>query len=207
MKYIGPFLRINTLSKENIKSQLFHLAKESMKHICLSSKCGISIEPKELAENETPDFDINTFSSFSPLVCIYKKASPIMRNVDNVLTWNEDKFKKEINVTGNGFMTLGLLELASYYDSFRDISKNLYSYKNLYLTLAKKQLEFYAANLRNEEGLFVDKTYLNSDEDSHLQFEKKDKKFRFSDQTFLMAAFYKYSCLTGNDKEDRKSVV
>ena len=173
-----------------------------MKHICLSSKCGISIEPKELAENETPDFDINTFSSFSPLVCIYKKASPIMRNVDNVLTWNEDKFKKEINVTGNGFMTLGLLELASYYDSFRDISKNLYSYKNLYLTLAKKQLEFYAANLRNEEGLFVDKTYLNSDEDSHLQFEKKDKKFRFSDQTFLMAAFYKYSCLTGNDKDD-----
>lgn len=202
MKYIGPFLRTNTLNKENIKNQLFHLAKESMKHTCLSSKCGISIEPKELSEKETSNFDINTFNSFSPLVCVYKKASPIMRNVDSALTWNEDKFKKEINITGNSFMTLGLLELACYYDSFRDISKSLFSYKDLYLTLAKKQLEFYAANLRNEEGLFVDKTYLNSDEDFHLKFEKKDKKFKFSDQALLMTAFYRYSSLNGNDKDD-----
>lgn len=173
-----------------------------MKHICLSSKCGICINPKELAEKEIPNFDINTFNSFSPLVCLYKKASPAMQNVNNVLAWNEDKFKKEINITGNSFMTLGLLELASYYGSFKDISSNLFSYKNLYLMLAKKQLEFYAANLRNEEGLFVDKTYLSSDENSHLQFEKKDKKFKFSDQTLLMAAFYKYYSLNDNLKDE-----
>ena len=73
MKYIGPFLRINTLDKSNIENQLLHLSKETLKYLVLESKCGITLPIKELKIKTAPNIDINTISSFSPLLCIYKK--------------------------------------------------------------------------------------------------------------------------------------
>ncbi|MTK12562.1 MAG: hypothetical protein F8N39_10895, partial [Clostridiaceae bacterium] len=61
MKYIGPFLRINKLKKENVEHQLFYLAKESLKQITLYSKCGVYTSLKELKVKNISNFDINTF--------------------------------------------------------------------------------------------------------------------------------------------------
>lgn len=47
LRYIGPFLRMNKLSLEQVESQLFHLSKESIKQLVFNSKCGIILDPKE----------------------------------------------------------------------------------------------------------------------------------------------------------------
>lgn len=54
-------------------------------------------------------------------------------------------------------MTLCLLELLDYYRSFENIDSNNYDLYTVYNTLAKEQLEFYSSNLRNGEGVFIDK--------------------------------------------------
>ncbi len=52
LKYIGSFFKANSLSKEEIASQLiFFLSKESVNHIVLESRCGISTNYKNLKEN------------------------------------------------------------------------------------------------------------------------------------------------------------
>lgn len=193
MKYIGPFLRINTLNKENVKNQLLHLSKESINNIVLNSKCGITIPVNELKSRNTPNFDISTVDEFSPLLCIYKKANPVLINVDDSLSWDEKSFKKEIDIFGNALMTLNTLELADYYKKFRDIDSGKYSLSILYSELAVKQLEFYASYLRNDEGVFVDKKNISEEFSDELIFEEKSKKFRFSNQAFIMIAFYKCS--------------
>lgn len=198
MKYIGPFLRMNSLKKEDIQNQLFYLSKESIKHIVLYSKCGICVPLKELDTKKSSNFDINIFKGISPLLCIYKKANPKLLNLENKLCWNEEKFKKEINILGNAFMTICLLELSEYYSDFNNIDNNLYSQSKLYLVIAKKQLEFYASYFRNEEGVFVDKTDKTDSMNIELKFEEKNKSFKFSDQAFVMAAYYKYSCMAND---------
>jgi hypothetical protein len=193
LKYIGPFLRMNTLKSNTIEKQLFFLAKESLKYLVLNSKCGITLSTNELKTKNIPNFDISTINSFSPLLCIYKKGSPKLINIGGGLCFDEDSLKKEINIEGNALMTLSILELIDYYKKFKGIDNKKYSIGNVYLLLAKKQLEFYASNFRNIEGIFVDKKHIDGNSSDNYKFEEKNKKFKFSDQAFLMAAYYKYS--------------
>lgn len=204
MKYIGPFLRMNSLKKENIESQLIHLSKESVKHIVLKSKCGISVPIKELKIKNMPNFDINTFKSFSPLLCVYKKASPKLTFDGDKMYWDESSFKKHIVISSNAFMTLCLLELSDYYMKFRDMDISKYFLGALYLSLAKKQLEFYMSYFRNQEGVFVDKKDVTDSDLNELKFDDKNSGFNFSDQALLMAAFYKCSLL--DEESDRKNL-
>ncbi|MCC5418226.1 hypothetical protein LMP40_11370, partial [Clostridium botulinum] len=198
MKYIGPFLRMNTLDPSNIYSQMNFLAKESLQNIILHSNCGICMPFSELKLKH--DFaDPKNFSSCTPLLCVYKKANPKLINSNKKLTWNDGKFKKEVNILGNSFMVLSLLQLIEYYEQFKDKDKNLYSYTKLYNKLCKKQLEFFATYLRNEEGVFVNKLDASDNILSDINFKEKNKKFNFSNQCFLMCAYYGTSLL---DKDD-----
>lgn len=184
---------MNTLKSNTIEKQLFFLAKESLKYLVLNSKCGITLSPNELKTKNIPNFDISTISTFSPLLCIYKKGSPKLINIGGGLCFNEDSLKKEITIESNALMTLSILELIDYYKKFKGIDNKKHSIGNVYLLLAKKQLEFYASNFRNIEGLFVDKKHIDGNSSDEYKFEEKNKKFKFSDQAFLMAAYYKYS--------------
>lgn len=206
LKYIGPFLKINKIKPTNVKQQLFYFSKESLKDIVLHSKCGIPTSVEGIMPKNTSNFDINTFKNLSPLLCIYKKANPILINMDNRLCWNEDKFKKEINIDSNAFMTLSLMELSDYYNSFKNIDKNKYNLGKLYSFLCKKQLEFYAGYFRNSEGVFIDKKCESGSKSAEIRFIDKYKKFKFSSQALLMAAYYKCSTLMEDDeKEDFKN--
>ncbi|WP_353505405.1 hypothetical protein [Clostridium sp. Marseille-Q2269] len=198
MKYIGPFLRMNTLNTSNIYSQMNFLAKESLENIILHSNCGICIPISELKlKNDCSN--VKNLNSLTPLLCIYKKANPKLINSDKKLVWNDSKFKKEVNILGNSFMVLSLLQLIEYYEQFKDKDKNLYSYTKLYNKLCKKQLEFFVTYFRNEEGVFVNKVDACDSILSNINFKEKDKKFNFSDQCFLMCAYYGVSLL---DKDD-----
>ena len=202
LKYVGPFLRINKLKKETIKNQLFYLSKESLKHIVLYSGCGIKTSAKELKVKNIPSFDINTFSSVSPLLCIYKKASPKLESESTNSSWNPDKFKKEINIDSNALMTLSLFELGDHYHGFKNIDAKKYSLGELYKSLGKKQLEFYTSYFRNDEGVFVDKIEVSEGTSDKIVFTEKNKKFKFSTQALLMAAFYKASTVEGNKESE-----
>lgn len=203
LKYIGPFLRINNLNVKNVENQLFHLSKESIKYIVLNSKCGITIPISELKLKNDPNIDISTLDSFSPLLCVYKKANIKLKGEEGNFFWDEDSFKKDVNITGNALMTLSILELVEYYNQFSEIDNLKHYFSQIYLTLAKRQLEFYASYLRNAEGVFVDKKNVSHPLAEDLEFTDKSNKFRFSDQALLMAAYYKYSCYddskTGNE--------
>ncbi|MBC8060367.1 MAG: hypothetical protein H7Y18_06835 [Clostridiaceae bacterium] len=206
MKYIGHFMRINVLTKENIKNQLFFFSKESLHNAVMHSKCGITIPSKEVRTKNIPKNDINIFNSFSPLLCIYKKANCKLVNVNDSFIWNEEKFKKEINITGNILMTLSLLELTEYLNTFRRIDDKKYALSSFYLSLAKAQLDFYTSNFRNKDGVFVDKLDLSDNITEDFKFEEKDKGFNLGDQAFVMAAFYKYYMLSpSKSNEDYKS--
>lgn len=194
MKYIGPFLRITGINKDYIISELFHLSKESLKLIVLKSKCGIVCPIDDLKSDFLSNNDISTIKDFSPLLCIYKKSDSKLIEEYGQLIWNEEKLKKEINISTNAFMTLCLLELTDYYKNFKDICKDKYLYYNLYMSLCKNQLLFYASYLRNIEGVFVNKVDCTESISEDMVFEDKGKNFKFSDQALLMAAYYKYSC-------------
>lgn len=200
LRYIGPFLRIKTLNKSHIKNQLFHLAKESEKIIVLYSKFGISTHNKEFRHKIIPSNDISIFNSFSPLLCIYKKGICDLDNSENKLKWIENKFKRDIPISSNAFMTLSILELSKYYRNLESIHPDKSNFSSIYLDLAKKQLEFYATNLRNFEGVFIDKKDVSDSPDSELRLEDKSSKFNFSDQALLMASYYNCSKFF-NDKD------
>ncbi|MBU3145411.1 hypothetical protein [Clostridium sp. CF012] len=203
MKFIGPFLRINTLNKNNIKNQFFYLSKESLKDIVFDSKCGIYIPARDLKSKSFSKIDINTINLNSPLLCIYKKADAKLKSQDGTLIWNENKVKKEITISSNAFMTLSLLELSDYYSSFKSIDDSKYALSSLYLKLCKEQLEFYASYLRNKDGLFVDKVDLTDPMNQEFNFENKNDKFKFSDQALMMAAYYKY-CSYDTEKHEHE---
>jgi hypothetical protein len=193
---------MNKLKKENIEHQLFYLAKESLNQVIFHSKCGISTSVKELKIKNITNFDINTFKNLSPLLCIYKKANPKIENTEDKLCWDEDKFKKEINIDSNSLMTLCLLELYDYYDYFKNIDVNKYATGKVYLSLCKKQLEFYASYFRNEDGIFIDKKDESDIYSGELNFIEKNKKFKFSSQAFLMAAYYRCANMCGDEDKD-----
>lgn len=198
LKYIGPFFRMNSLSQEEISAQLFHLSKEAIKTIVLESKCGLVSSVKNL-KKLTPSIDINTMSNFSPLLCVYRKASPNFIHSKNSNGFDEDTFKKEINPSTNAIMTLCLLELQDYYRCFEDVEKSTYSLYELYNALTKEQLEFYSINLRNSEGIFTDKKNMYENNSKNFNLVDKDKNFKFSDQAFMMLAYYLYGLKNDND--------
>lgn len=202
MKFIGPFLRINTLNKNNIKNQFFYLSKESLKDIVFQSKCGIYISARDLKSKSFSKIDINTFDLNSPLLCIYKKADAKLKSQEGTLSWNENKVKKEITINSNAFMSLSLLEMVDYYSSFKNIDDTKYALSSLYLKLCKEQLEFYASYFRNKDGLFVDKKDLTDPLNQEFNFEDKNNKFKFSDQALMMAAYYKYSSYDKSKHEE-----
>jgi hypothetical protein len=190
LRYIGPFLRMNVLSIDNIKNQLEFYARESFKHIVLYSRCGITTSIHNFKLKNTPSTDANTFKKTYPLLCIYKKASPKFISGSSHLNWDEDTFKKEVTVSSNAYMTLTLLKLSKYYNQFKDKDSKLYTIGKIYAQLAKKQLDFYSSNLRNVEGIFIDKQDSSDSSSDKINLKEKNKKFKYSDQALLMNAFY-----------------
>lgn len=198
MRYMGPFFRMNNLSQDEIDTQLFFFAKESIKTIVLESKCGLvsSIKSyKRLSSNN----DISINSNISPLLCVYKKASPNYIHSKNSNGFDEDTFRKEINPTTNALMTISLIELCDYYRGFKSIDKSLYSFHNIYSKLIKEQLEFYSVNLRSADGTFTSKKNTGENNYKNFNLSDKDKKFKFSDQAFMMLAYYLYSLKNPED--------
>lgn len=199
MRYIGPFFRMNSLSEKEINGQLFYLSKEAVKTIVLSSKCGLVSQIKKYNKLSS-SIDITTNSNFSPLLCVYRKASPTFIHSKNSNGFDEETFKKEINPSTNALMSLCLLELLDYYRSFESIDKSIYSINEIYKNLAKDQLDFYSTHLRNREGVFVDKKNILENNSKNFNLVDKDKKFKFSDQSFMMIAYYLYSIKNPNDE-------
>lgn len=191
MKYIGPFLRINTLNKTNVENQLFHFSKESIKFLSLQSRFGITIKPKDLRIKNISTDDINILENISPLLCIYKKCDAKVTIEDDKLMLNENSFKKDIPVRSNAFFTLSLLELCEYYRSTSN--EELQALGEIYLSIVKQQLDFFASYMRNAEGLFIDKKDVSDSILNELRFESKRTTFSYSDQGLLMCAFYNYS--------------
>ncbi|APC42050.1 hypothetical protein [Clostridium estertheticum] len=204
MNFLGPFLRVNTLNKNNIRNQFFYLSKESLKDIVFDSKCGIYIPTRDLRSKSFSKIDINTINLNSPLLCVYKKADAKLKMKEGTLNWNESKVKKEITINSNAFMTLSLLELVEYYRSFKKIDDTKYALSSLYLKLCKEQLEFYASYFRNKDGLFVDKKDITDPMQEEFTFEDKNAKFKFSDQAFMMASYYKYYSFVNDEQEYEK---
>lgn len=199
MRYIGPFFRMNSLSEKEINGQLFYLSKEAVKTIVLNSKCGLVSQIKKYNKLSS-SIDITTNSNFSPLLCVYRKASPTFIHSKNSNGFDEETFKKEINPSTNALMSLCLLELLDYYRSFESIDKSIYSINEIYKNLAKDQLDFYSTHLRNREGVFVDKKNILENNSKNFNLVDKDKKFKFSDQSFMMIAYYLYSIKNPNDE-------
>lgn len=199
LRYIGPFFRMNSLSEKEINGQLFYLSKEAVKTIVLQSRCGLVSQIKKYNKSSS-SIDITTNSNFSPLLCVYRKASASFIHSKNSNGFDEDTFKKEINPSTNALMTLCLLELSDYYRTFENIDNNIYVINEIYKNLTKDQLEFYSTNLRNSEGVFVDKKNLLENNSKNFNLVDKDKKFKFSDQGFMMLAYYLYSTKNPNDE-------
>ena len=183
---------MNSLSKEDISGQLFHLSKEAVKAICLNSKCGI-VSSFRSSKKSHSNNDDSTLSDFSPLLCLYQKSSPLYVHSKTSYGFDESTFRKNINPSTNALMTLCLLELSDYYSHFDTTHGKVNSTKKSYSILCKKQLDFYTNNLRNSEGVFVDKKNLAEDNLKGYNLIEKDKNFNFSDQAFMMDAYFLYS--------------
>lgn len=202
MKYIGSFFKANSLSKEEIASQLLFLSKESVNHIVLESRCGISTNYKNLKENFKKD-EISFFKNNTPLICIYKKAKPNIYSSKYSKTWDDTTFKKDIPVSSNALMTLSLLRLCSYYEKFKNINSALYKRAAFYKNLSKLQLEFYYTYLRNPEGFFVNKKNDESSSKSSLNISEKEDEISYSDQALMMLAYYMYSKVAPEDSDSK----
>lgn len=192
MKYIGPFFRMNSLSSSDIEGQLFYLSKEALKTIVLNSKCGIQYFRRSSKRNSHHNDNISIFDNYSPLICLYRKSSPYFVHSKNSKSFDEASFKKDINPTTNALMTMSLLELSDYYSNYTKDNRNVDSLKDTYNTLAKEQLDFYYNNLRNAEGVFVEKKNISENNSKGFNLINKDKKFNFVDQSFMMCAYYLY---------------
>ena len=198
MRYIGPFFRMNSLSQDEISGQLFYLSKESIKTLILNSKCGLLMQIKSSKKSSINDISI--LSDFSPLLCMYRKASPIFIHSKTSHGFDESSFKKEINPSSNALMTLCLLELCEYYSYYNTQNRNIDSFENAYKYITKEQLKFYSENLRNTEGLFVSKKNTSDANSKGFNLIDKDDKFKFSDQAFMMNAYLLYAKYNPSDE-------
>ena len=199
LRFIGPFFRMNSLSQNEISGQLFYLSKESVKTLVLNSKCGLLAQIRSSKKSSINDISI--LNNFSPLLCLYRKASPMFIHSKTSHGFDESSFRKEINPSTNAFMTLSLLELSDYYSNYSDDNRNVVSLEKPYLYLAKEQLQFYSENLRNDEGLFVSKKNTSEANSKGYSLINKDDKFKFSDQAFMMDAYFLYSYFNKADAE------
>ena len=201
MRYIGPFFRMNSLSQDEVCGQLFHLSKEAVKILTLNSKCGCTFSSRNSKKN-TSTKDISILSKFSPVLCLYKKSSPTFMHNKTSHGFDSSSFKREVNPSTNALMTMSLLELSDYYSHFnKKASKD--SLKDAYRYLAHEQLDFYYENLRNSEGIFITKKSLFESESKDGNLIEKDRKFIFSDQAFMMNAYYLYS-IYAKDEETKE---
>ncbi len=189
---------MNSLSQKEISGQLFHLSKESVKTLVLNSKCGLLAQVR--ASKKSSINDISILNNFSPLLCLYRKASPLFIHSKSSHGFDESSFKKEINPSTSAFMTLCLLELSEYYSHYSEGGRNVVSLEKPFKYLAKEQLHFYSENLRNNEGLFVDKKNISDGNSKGFSLVDKDGKFSFSDQAFMMDAYLLYSYYNESDK-------
>lgn len=207
MRYIGPFFRMNSLCEEDIKGQLFFLSREAVKTIVLTSKCGILSSFRASKKSSSHTNNISILSNFSPLICLYRKSSPVFVHSKNSKSFDESSFKKDIIPNTNALMTMTLLELADYYSNYKKNDRNIESLEDSYSYLAKEQLEFYYENLRNTEGVFVEKKNISDSNSKDYKLINRDKKFNFTDQAFMMDAYYMYSYYHKEDKssEDYKN--
>ena len=188
---------MNSLSANDISGQLFHLSKEAIKTIVLNSKCGITASFR--SSKKSYNTDISILHDFSPLICLYKKSSPVFIHNKTSHGFDEDTFKKDILPETNALMTLNILQLSNYYSNYNKNSHRGESLDGAYKHLAKEQLNFYYENLRNSEGVFVEKKNLSEGNSKGYNLIDKDKKFNFSDQAFMMNAYYLYSLYNPDD--------
>ncbi|MDS0528526.1 hypothetical protein NNC19_22880 [Clostridium sp. SHJSY1] len=192
MRYIGPFFRMNSLSEKDIEGQLFYLSREAIKTIVLNSKCGI-LSSFRASKKSSRTNNISILNDFSPLICLYRKSSPIFIHNKSSHGFDESSFKKDISPTTNALMTLALLNLSRYYSYYCDNNRNIDSLSEAYSYLSKEQLEFYYENLRNSEGIFVEKKNISDGNAKGYNLIDKNKKFNFVDQAFMMNAYYLYA--------------
>lgn len=190
---------MNSLSQEEISSQLFYLSRESVKTIVLNSKCGLLAQIRASKKSSSIN-DISILNNFSPLICIYRKSSPLFIHSKSSRGFDESTFRKEINPSTNALMSLCLLELSEYYSHYSDENRNICSFDNAFKYLANEQLKFYSENLRNTEGLFVNKKNISDGNSKGFLLVDKDNKFKFSDQAFMMDAYYLYSKANNSDE-------
>jgi hypothetical protein len=198
LRYIGPFFRMNKLSQKEINGQLFHLSKEAIRTLVLESKCGL-VDSVKNYKKISSSIDITTSGNFSPLLCIYRKSSPNYIHSKNYNGFDEESFKKDIAPITNALMTSSILNLTTYYSKFKDADEKLYSYSQIYKRLAKEQLDFYSVNLRNTEGIFIEKRNLSENNYKGFNLTEKNNKFKFSDQAFMMVSYNLYSMLYEDD--------
>ena len=171
MKYIGQFFRMNSLSIEEIESQLLFFCRESLKHIVLESRCGICINYKTLKPLASDNY-IENFKNNTPLLCIYKKGKPNIYSSKYSKSWDMSTFKKDVLILPNALMTLSMLETTKYYDRFQGINSSIYNISKLYKDLSKIQLDFYYNHLRNAEGFFVNKNDERQTESKEFNFSE-----------------------------------
>jgi len=198
LRYIGPFFRMNKLSQKEITGQLFHLSKEALRTIVLESKCGI-VDSIKRYKKTSSSIDITTSGNFSPLLCIYRKSSPNYIHSKNYNGFDEESFKKDIYPITNALMTTNILNLSTYYSKFKDTDEKLFAHSEIYKNLAREQLNFYSSNLRNTEGVFVEKRNLADNNYKDFNLTNKNNKFKFSDQAFMMVAYNLYANLFNED--------
>lgn len=189
---------MNSLSQCEICGQLFHLSKEAVKLLALNSKCGYTLSSRS-AKKIASTKDISILSKFSPVLCLYKKSSPIFMHNKTSNGFDSSSFKREVIPTTNALLTMSLLELSDYY-SFLSKDSNDYQLAKGYRQLAHEQLDFYYDNLRNNEGIFISKKSLFEASSKESNLVDKNRKFAFSDQAFMMNAYYLYSKYEDDDK-------
>ena len=189
---------MNSLTQKEISGQLFHLAKESVKTLVLNSKCGLLAQVR--VSKKSSINDISILNNFSPLLCLYRKASPIFIHNKTSHGFDESSFKKEINPSTNALMTMCLLELSEYYSHYEEGNRNVLSLEKPFNYLAKEQLQFYSENLRNSEGVFVDKKNISDGNSKGFSLIDKDGNFKFSDQAFMMTAYLLYAYHNDSDE-------
>ena len=200
MKYIGPFFRMNSLSIDEITSQLFHLSKEAVKTIALNSKCGIIASFRSSKKNHSNN-DISILSNFSPLLCLYKKSSPNFVHNKTSYGFDESTFRKTISPLTNALMTLSLLELSNYYTNYNNFSRKSNSLEKAFSILSKKQLDFYSTNLRNSEGFFIEKKNISDSNYKGFNLIDNNKSLKLSNQSFMMIAYYLYAKYNPKDND------
>lgn len=192
MRYIGPFFRMNSLSIKDIEGQLFFLSRDAIKTLALSSKCGILSPFKNYKRSSSSNDNLSILDKFSPLICLYRKSSPNFIHSKNSKSFDENSFKKDVNPTTNALMTMCLLELSDYYSNYKKDNRNVDSLEESYSFLAKQQLDFYYENLRNSEGVFIEKKNISDSNSKGFNLIDKNKKFSFSDQAYMMVSYYMF---------------